>query len=422
MRADGVTALTIYLVALVAIPAHLVVAPLGGAGAPAVVVAMMCTGWWLWYQVRRVVPGEIGQPVRTAYFLVVVSFTASYAVAMFRPISGTEYSTAHLGMVMLAGWGGVLLVGNDGAPSLSRLLSLARRTVAAGGGLATLGVLQFFTGQQIVDRVHIPGLSANGALVSLGTRDGFARPAGTALHPIEYGAVLTMLLPIAVALALDDRSRSWLRRWYPIGIIALAIPLSISRSALVSALAGILVLAIAWTPTVRRLAAAVALLGTLGLYIAVPGVLGSLTGLFVGIHDDTSAQSRTGSYDIAGEFISRSPWLGRGFATFLPAYRILDNQLLGLLIEVGVVGLVSFLVLLGAGVWCGVRARRLSPDPLFQGLGQGLAGGLCAALCSLALFDGLGFPMSGGMLFVVLGLAGGLLRLVKEESHRCPPP
>ena len=50
------------------------------------------------------------------------------------------------------------------------------------------------------------------------------------------------------------------------------------------------------------------------------------------------------SYAIAGEFIGRAPIFGRGFSTFLPSYRILDNQYLGLLIETGIVGLVAFLV------------------------------------------------------------------------------
>src|SRR2546430_13733022 len=60
--------------------------------------------------------------------------------------------------------------------------------------------------------------------------------------------------------------------------------------------------------------------------------------LFTGISRDDSALSRTDSYAVAGAFISRAPLLGRGPATWLPPYRILDNQFLGSLIEIGVGG------------------------------------------------------------------------------------
>nr|WP_246378117.1 O-antigen ligase family protein [Nocardioides ginsengisegetis] len=217
---------------------------------------------------------------------------------------------------------------------------------------------------------------------------------------------------------MSDRGRSPLRRWYPVVALGVAIPLSISRSALISAFVGLAVLGVAWTPAVRRSAFAwVAALNAVVLVVE-PGVFRSLLSLFTDIGGDTSAQSRTSSYAMAWDYIQMSPLVGRGFATFLPSYRILDNQLLGLLIEVGAVGLAAFLALLCVAVACGVLARRRTTDPVLAQLGQALAASVCAALCSLALFDGLAFPMSGGMLFLVLGITGALWQVVRTGEPR----
>ena len=43
------------------------------------------------------------------------------------------------------------------------------------------------------------------------------------------------------------------------------------------------------------------------MYVTVPGLLGSIRGLFSNAGQDPSIASRTGSYDIAGEFIAGSP-------------------------------------------------------------------------------------------------------------------
>jgi polysaccharide biosynthesis protein PslJ len=149
-------------------------------------------------------------------------------------------------------------------------------------------------------------------------------------------------------------------------------------------------------------------------------MLGSLTALFTGISGDSSTQSRTGSYAIAMEYVTRSPLLGRGFATFLPSYRILDNEMLLLLIEVGLVGLSCFLLLVLTAVTCAFLSRRRAVDPMVSALGHALGASLLAALATLAFFDGLGFPMTAGMLFLLLGTTGGLWRLVRDPVTNVP--
>ena len=80
----------------------------------------------------------------------------------------------------------------------------------------------------------LPGFSLNYDNAGILVRDGLNRVSGTAIYPIELGVVAGMLLPLAVYLAVYDVERSERRRWATVGLIALAIPTSVSRSAIVS--------------------------------------------------------------------------------------------------------------------------------------------------------------------------------------------
>ena len=415
---DAVSFLTLYLLLLFLMPSRLTIAPLGAAGTPAMLVGLAGFAWWVFHSVQRTsAPRGLPQPVRTGYVLFGCCVLASYVAAMSRPIDATESSVADLGLVATAAWGGVLLLANDGIDSRDRLTVVLRRLALAGGALATLGIVQFVTGTSFVDRISIPGLHANWSLGGVGLRNGFNRPSGTALHPIEFGSVIAMILPLALTLAMNDRTRGRLRRWYPVGAIGVASALSISRSALIATFVALVLLGATWDRG-RRIAAAAVVVGVGGaLFVTVPGLLGSLMGMFTGIGDDSSAQSRSGSYGIAMEFVERSPVVGRGLFTFLPRYRILDNQYLSLLIELGVVGLAVFGLLILAAVRCGRAVRLHAVDPANRELGQALVASVCAGAAGLALFDGFSFPMSAGLFFLVLGLAGAAWRLEREERR-----
>ncbi len=127
-----------------------------------------------------------------------------------------------------------------------------------------------------------------------------------------------MLLPVALHYALHDTTRSRFWRWFPVAAMAGSIGVCISRSAMVSAALGLAVILPTWHRQLRR-RAYVAIVGALvGFYLFIPGLLGTIAGLFTGIGGDTSAQSRTDSAGIALDFIPRSP-LVRARSTHLPA-------------------------------------------------------------------------------------------------------
>ena len=156
------------------------------------------------------------------------------------------------------------------------------------------------------------------------------------------------------------------------------------------------------------------------MFVTIPGLIGTITRLFTGISGDSSAQSRTDSYHIAFEFISRNPIVGRGFMTFLPAYRILDNQYLGLLIDAGILGLTSYLLFLASGIFTAIRVRRNSSDAAIRGIAQAFAASIASAAASFALFDAFSFPMAGGTIMFVMGLTGALARRTWTDQKTLP--
>lgn len=421
--ADTVTLLTFFLVLLFAIPSRLVFAPLGGSGGPAEMLGMGALLWWAWSRLAQSSSTPTAsRPVRRAMLVFMAACLASYVAAMVRPIDPVELRAADRGVLSLCAWLGILLLTADGTQSRARFEVLMRRVVAAGGAMATLGILQFETGLAFTNLIQVPGLSESAELMGVGGREGFNRPAGTALHPIEFGIVLTMVLPLAIHFALADRERPWLRRWYPVLTLAFAIPISISRSAIVCTVVGLAFLLPTWSRGLRRRAyAAIAGLMVV-VFVTIPGMLGTLVGLFSGIGNDSSALSRTGSYALAWDFITRTPFVGRGFQTFLPVYRILDNQYLLITIEAGVIGLGTLLWLFGSGVRTGLRVRRRSTDPQVRGLAQALAASIAAGAFGFVLFDAFSFPQLSALVFLVLGAAEGLHRLQVLEHSRSAEP
>ncbi|MGF1648009.1 MAG: O-antigen ligase family protein [Kineosporiaceae bacterium] len=420
---DGTTALTGYVVLLLAIPSVYVIGPLGAAGAPAQVVAMALVLWWVGQGLaRQYVPDPRRHPVRVAMLLFVAVVGVAYVVANLRPIDGAEARAADRGMLAVLGLLGVVLVADDRIPSRERLDVLLRRVVLAGAAVATLGLAQFWTGLSFVEYLRLPGLTDNGGGFGVAERAGFLRPAGTAAHPIEFGVAIAMLFPLALHYALTDEHRGRLVRWYPVAATALAIPVSVSRSAVLCLALALLLMLPAMSRRARGLAVVggVAMVGV--VYVAVPGMLGAILGLFTRIGVDTSAASRTDSYGLAAEFIARAPVFGRGLATFLPEYRILDNQYLLITIELGVVGLAALLGLVVTGVVVARRVRRRAPDAATGQLAQALLASLVAGAASFALFDAFAFPKAAGLTFLVLGLIGGLDRLVPPRPVARPSP
>jgi O-antigen ligase len=126
--------------------------------------------------------------------------------------------------------------------------------------------------------------------------------------------------------------------------------------------------------------------------------------------------NRTDAYGLVGHFISASPWLGRGFGTFIPQqFFFLDNQYLGTIVETGYLGLVALLGFFLLSWGAARRVRRCSIGASQRDLAQALAAAVAVVAIGFTMFDGLGFPTIDGVIFVVVGCIGALWRLSADE-------
>lgn len=415
-RFDAVTWLTWYLVLLYAIPSKLVLGPLGSAGAPSMVFGLGSLLLWVFFRLSTTQRTPMRtHPVRFALGVFAFTVGLTYAWAMAHPMSSDEISPADVALLALASWSGTLLIAHDGVMSRARLDTLVWRIVVCGGLLGLLGIVQALTGQPLVDRISIPGLTLTEATGSY-TRNGFFRPAGTAIHPIEYGVIVTMLLPLALHVGFQHKDRGRVVRWLPAVALAAVVPLSSSRSAYLGAAIGVAIVLFGWTARQRKVVLGLVAAGVVAMFAVTPHLAGSIVGLFAGADEDPSIQSRTGSLDVAGAFIARSPILGRGLGTFLPKYRIFDNEYLGLLVTVGILGTAAFLAIGVTAIVVLLRVRRVSVDDATRDLALSLTASVAVGFVSLSLFDAFAFPMTMGTLFLLLGIAGALRRLRVVEG------
>jgi O-antigen ligase len=406
-----VTLLRLYVVLLVLIRPTLIIGHLGAIGTPATVV-----GWGalvLWGvavfspgdQLRRSVV-----PLRVTLGFLVGTTLAAYAVLHARPVPILELLSSDRMILEVLSWAGVALFAAECLGGRDDIYRVLRTLVFSVAVMAIVGMLQFYFGVNLADLPSlIPLLQENIDLESVLDREGFRRPSGTATHPIEYGCVLAMTLPFGLHLARFDLARTRLRRWLPLGLIAMGIPVAVSRSAILgSAVAmGVVILGLDAKLRPRVLGAMAAFV--VFVYATTPGLLGTIRNLFLLAGADSSITTRTSDYELVAEHLRQAPLLGRGPGTYLPPPQlILDNQYLMSLIEVGLVGFVAVIGYLLTTAFLGRGARHTSTDARIRDLGQALAAAGLTATVTAFTFDGFSFLMYAGLIPALLGLAGAL--------------
>ncbi len=425
VQAHRDTALTIVvLLALMAlIPASLALPELGSMGAPTTLVALAAGGLWLvtWVSPRSNVVTEVEgyRPIPILLAVWAASTTASYAVAALRAKDGLEASAADRGMVVMLASLGIALLIAETVPTRERLDSIIRVAVLAGTFIAAIGIIQFFIGWDYAAHVSIPGLKPTGSGLSITERSIFRRVAGTTLHPIEFGVVLCLIIPLGLHLAMHHS-----RRWFaPVAVMGLALPMSVSRTSFVGAAAAGLVLLSLWPRQTRRRALAVGFGYLVAVRLLVPGLLGTIRSLFTNATKDPSITSREQDYEFVGRFITENPLFGRGFFTFIPErYDYLDNQYMMTLVETGVIGLLALLTMIVGSMVVAHKVRARTDDPVDRDLAATFMAMLAVALSTAIAFDYLSFPSVRIMLFVAIGGVGALWRLVPDRSATQPGP
>jgi O-antigen ligase len=417
---NAVTLLTCYLFLLMAIPSSLVVGPFGAAGAPAGLFAAVLLCWYMLAWQHPLLPLDRGrQPVRVAGILFGCASVAAYVSANRSVMPALVENGADRGLIMLSGWLGVLLLAADGIDRPDRLTTLLRRVVTGATAMALLGIMEFFTGLSFAQYIVIPGLSVHSQVTGLLTVEGLARATATASQPLELAAVLAISLPLAIHQARFASEARRTRRWLQVALIAGAMPMTVSRSAILGLAVIAIVLLPTWPKRYRRRVCRALLAALVVTWLAEPSVLSGFGKLIGHSGADTSIASRTGAYSSAVPLIIKHPWFGQGFQTFFPqTYFFVDNQYLTSLIETGVAGTLSLVALFVTGWFVARSARRAVCDARTRDLLQCLAASVAAAAVSFSTFDALSFVIAPGLTFLVLGCVGAASRLAREQQQQ----
>lgn len=427
----------LYAVLLFCIPTRLIVGPIGAPGTPANLLAITGLLWWCCATIGGLNPRRGLSPIRVAIGFFAISGLVSYAAGQFAgwyqpadihqrsdrlwtqlnasEVTATVGSAADRGLLALAGWLGIALMTAEGIRSWQQLEHLVSWIVGAATVVASLGILQYFTGANLAGFLQIPGLTPLSSFGATFSRSDLNRVVSTSAHPIELGVIMAALLPMALHRSLFSKRRI---TWIPTLLIGLAALMSVSRSAIVVAAVALLVMFLGWPNRWRLVALAVVPVAGLIGPIALPGLLGTIRSLFTGLSSDPSVAGRTDDYDLVFRMVEERPAFGQGLFTFIPmVYRTIDNQALVILLELGIVGAIGFLTLIAVGMYGALAPRRTRGTDQQRHLGLAVAASLLGIVISYFTFDAMGFRQVAGSTFLLVGLAGAVWYLARDTQR-----
>lgn len=414
---DAVRVLSGYVLLLLLLPSYIVVPGLGAVGTPANLWALGALMWFIASWMMDHIPPAPGTGApRVAITVFGAAVLLSYIANARRGPTGLEQQAADRSLIQFTAWVAIVMIASIGIRNYGRLDALMRLLVRCGSVVAFVGIVEFFTGVNLVAYIQIPGLAANSA-PGLMSRGDFVRPSSTAVQPLEFGAVMTLLLPFAIQQAFDAGRRGRVRRWTHVALIASALPLTVSRTSVIGAAIVLLTLLPTWRPQRRYPALLVIGFALVLMKVAVPGLIGTITNLFSSWFNgtDTSTKARTMDYAAVAGYIADRPLFGRGFQTFLPVlYQYTDNMYLLALLEIGACGTVAILGLYLTWMHCGAAGRRRFTAEYQRELGQSFVAGSLVTIVASATFDTLSFPMFSGVFFLLLGCSGAYLGMARQ--------
>ena len=382
-RSQAVVLLQLFALTVMLIPSDAVIKAIGAGGYAAALVGMFAFAAYL----AAIMLGlhnlsEHRNPIRIVLCLLWLSVLASYVLMNRSILTVPELASADRQLMQLAVISGAALVAAEWVNSLSDIRRVLRALCWGGAFAGVVATLQFWLNLDLAVYLRdLPGFSLNYDNAGILVRDGLNRVSGTAIYPIELGVVAGMLLPLAVYLAVYDVERSARRRWATVGLIALAIPTSVSRSAIISVGLALAVLVVLMPVRQRLVAIFTVPLGLVAVFMSAPGVIGTLTSFFTAGTSDPSVATRVSDYPLVEAFVQKAPLFGRGGGTYIAdnAIDILDNQFLKTAIELGLVGVVAltifFVVPVIVGSQRAPKEQRPRAAPALRRAGRRRAGG-----------------------------------------------
>ena len=419
-RSHAVPMLQLFALTVMVIPSDTVIGAIGANGYPAALVGMFAFAAFIAATLLGLHnPLHERHPVRSVLCLLWLSVLATYVVMDRSALGVAQAAAADRLLMQLAVVTGIALVAAECLISLAEVRRVLRALTWGGAFCGVVAALQFWLSLDISPFLReLPGFSLNFENPAIIARAALNRVAGTAIHPIELGVVAGMLMPLAIYLAISDTDRSPRRRWAPVVMIGLAIPASVSRSAILAFAVALAVLVVLMPARQRVLAMCGLPFAVVGVFMTAPGLIGTLRSFFAAGTADQSIATRVDDYPLVQRLVEQAPWFGHGGGTYISenALDILDNEYLKTAIELGLVGLVALAAFFLVPVAAALIARHNSSDPELRLLCAALAGAaLAAAVCSFT-FDSLSFPMFANVHALVIGLIGACWRFAARAE------
>ncbi len=288
--------------------------------------------------------------------------------------------------------------------------------------ISFFGIIERFTDYNVFRHLHqvLPFLKVNKDEISQELIRGNLRISGPADHPIALAALLPMFLPLIFALFYNSKS-AIKKIWYAAGIAVTITASFFTVSA--TALVGIIVVLI--SQIILNPRRGFVLLLIIVLFAVCANALLSedfqqvtkrISYKYILSNEVGNENGRLADYPKVWRRFSERPLFGMGLGTFDPKkYFYLDNQYLGLIIETGLVGTLSFLWFLFALI------RRLKRTISQQGrdtmqFASALLSSVTVFAVASATFDTFGFSDVVYAFFILASLGVSLYTNNPQES------
>jgi hypothetical protein len=335
---------------------------------------------------------------------------------------------------MLASYWIVLLLAASVIKTREHLELVIKALVGGGAFVAVFALIQYRSGFNLFDHLDvIPLLDYNGNGIVRGLEDRGAgeRVYASAQHPIALSAALVMLLPLGIYTGRRFGARIW---WVATAVIGVAAFSTVARTGSTMLLT-VLIAFMALRPREVLSLWKWSLPFIVAVHLMAPGALGGLKSAFFPsgglIAEQQYAFSNTSSNRLAdlGPGLKewwKHPYVGYGWGTRITEpddpknnALILDNQWLGLLLDVGLVGALAILWLLVRSVSRLAAAAR--GDPTEHGwLLVALAAAISAFGVGMVTFDSFAFIQVTFLFFILIGLSVPAVRLAGSKEAAVP--
>jgi hypothetical protein len=305
---------------------------------------------------------------------------------------------------------------------LDRLVKLL---VGGAVGVALSGIFEARTGYNVFNHLgqwcpllrlsELPDVPGRGARL---------RIYASAQHPIALGAMLVMMVPLAIYL----QKRYGQKRWIVAsGILTLGALATVSRTGVIMLV--VIFFVFLWLRPVETKRILPLLLPlVVATNLAIPGTLGSLKEAFLPkgglVAEQAADPGRRGSGRVADlpaamHKVKRQPLAGEGMGTMITDVGrqnsdILDDQWLGTLLETGLLGALSLVWLFRRAISRLARAAKADDSPRGW-LYTGIAASVMAYSVGMLTFDAFSFIQVTIIMYLLLGFAAAALNMARQS-------